>query len=112
MLVQLILGVPLILLGLVFMFLGGIGVIRLPDFYTRTHAASKVDTVGVVLVLFGVAVIEGLTLTTVKVLLAAFFILLTNPVSVHALGRAALRQGLIPWRRGEPVDTQMPRPED
>ncbi len=100
-LVQDIIGLALVLLGLVFMALGSLGIVRLPDFFSRTHAASKVDTVGIVVVLFGIAVLEGFTLDAGKVLVAAVFIMLTNPVAAHALARAALKQGIKPWRRNQ-----------
>jgi multicomponent Na+:H+ antiporter subunit G len=102
-LVQDIVGLLLLLAGLAFMALGSIGIVRLPDFFSRTHAASKVDTVGIIVVLLGIAVLEGFTLDAGKVLLAAVFIMLTNPVSAHALARAALFQGFKPWRRGDPA---------
>jgi multicomponent Na+:H+ antiporter subunit G len=101
-LVQDLLGFSLILAGLTFMALGSLGIVRLPDFFSRAHAASKVDTVGIAVVLLGVAVTEGFTLSSGKVLLAALFVLLTNPVAAHALARAALFQGQKPWRRDPP----------
>lgn len=101
-LLQDILGVLMIFAGLAFMALGSLGIVRLPDFFSRTHAASKVDTVGIVVVLLGVAVLEGFTLNAGKVLVAAVFIMLTNPVAAHALARAALFQGVKPWRRDQP----------
>jgi multicomponent Na+:H+ antiporter subunit G len=103
--VQDIVGVGLVLLGLVFMALGSLGIVRLPDFFARMHAASKVDTVGIVVVLFGIAVLEGFTLDAGKVLVAAVFIMLTNPVAAHALARAALWQGIKPWRRSQTPPT-------
>jgi multicomponent Na+:H+ antiporter subunit G len=102
-LLQDILGLCLILTGLTFMALGSLGIVRLPDFFSRAHAASKVDTVGIAVVLLGIAVTAGFTLSSGKVLLAALFVLLTNPVAAHALARAALFQGQKPWRRNEPV---------
>ena len=101
-----IIGWALAFVGVIFMLIGSLGIIRLPDFFARTHAASKIDTVGVVFVLFGIAVVEGFTLTGGKVVLAAVFILITNPVAIHALARAALRQGMKPWRRGEPLPSK------
>ena len=85
--------------GLAFMLLGSIGLVRLPDFFARTHAASKVDTVGITVLLLGIAVLEGFTLNSGKLVIAVVFLILTNPVSAHALARAALRAGLEPWRR-------------
>jgi multicomponent Na+:H+ antiporter subunit G len=93
------LAVLLILLGLATMLVGSLGIIRLPDFFARTHAASKVDTVGIILVLLGMAVYEGLTLTGGKLLLTIVFVALTNPVAIHILARAALSFGLKPWRK-------------
>ncbi|MDQ8198976.1 monovalent cation/H(+) antiporter subunit G [Pelagicoccus enzymogenes] len=92
-----IVGVVLIFIGLLGMLVGSIGLVRLPDFFARTHAASKVDTVGVIIAVIGVAVISGVTLDAGKVLLIAFFLMLTNPVAAHALGRAAWKSGLKPW---------------
>lgn len=100
--VQTIAGTLLMLTGLAFMLMGSIGLVRLPDFFARTHAASKVDTVGIVVLLLGIAVLEGVTLNSGKLLVAVLFLMLTNPVAAHALTRAALRGGIRPWRRGEP----------
>ncbi len=95
-------GTLLMLAGLAFMLLGSMGLVRLPDFFARTHAASKVDTVGIVVLLIGIAVLEGVTLNSGKLVVAVLFLMLTNPVSAHALTRAALRGGIRPWRRGDP----------
>lgn len=85
--------------GLAFHLIAALGVLRMPDFYTRLHAVSKAETLGVLLTLAGVAVWEGPTLTTVKVVFVAGFLFLANPTSTHAIGRAALRLGLRPWQR-------------
>lgn len=108
-LVQSIIGSGLLVIGLAFMSLGSIGIIRLPDFYTRTHAASKVDTVGLIIALAGIATLEGATLDGAKVVAGAIFIMLSNPVAAHALGRAAYQSGLRPWTRNNPSpDTTTP----
>lgn len=98
-LVQNLVGGLLMTIGLVFMFLGSLGILRLPDFFSRTHAASKVDTVGIMVVLMGIAVLEGLTINSAKIGLAIVFLTLTNPAAAHALARAAVRHGFKPWRR-------------
>jgi multicomponent Na+:H+ antiporter subunit G len=87
--------------GVAFTLIGSLGLLRLPDFYTRAHAAGKPDTMGVVLSVLGLAVLEGgvLTVTGIKLLLTAAFLAVANPVSVHVLSRAALRTGLRPWSR-------------
>ena len=91
----------LLLAGLAFVLAGVIGVLRLPDFYARLHATSKCDTLGLALMVAGVAVHTGLTLTTVKVLLIVYFVAVVNTTAAHALGRAALRSGLVPWTAGD-----------
>jgi multicomponent Na+:H+ antiporter subunit G len=100
--IQSCVGILLLVVGLVFMFIGSLGILRLPDFFARTHAASKVDTLGIAVVLAGIAVLEGLTLNSAKIAIAIIFLTLTNPVSGHALARAALRHGVKPWRRPTP----------
>lgn len=88
--------------GGAFMLVGSIGIVRLPDFYSRTHAAGKIDTMGIMLLLAGLAFHEGLTLATGKLLLLIMFVAVANPVGAHALARSALRFGLKPWFAGEP----------
>ncbi len=89
--------------GLFFHAVAALGVLRMPDFYTRLHAVGKAETLGVVLTLLALAIWAGPTLTAAKVGFVAVFILLANPTSTHAIGRAALRTGFKPWRR-EPGD--------
>ena len=85
--------------GFFFHAVAALGVLRLPDFYTRLHAVGKAETLGVLLTLAAVAAWTGPSLTAVKVGLVAVFLLVTNPTSTHAVGRAALRLGMEPWRR-------------
>ena len=82
--------------GIFFLLIGSIGIIRLPDFYSRTHATSKSDTLGMMLVIIGLIIYEGLTINGGKLFLILLFILLANPVGAHALARAALNAGLKP----------------
>lgn len=91
--------IALVALGLLTMLVGSIGIIRLPDFFTRTHAASMVDTVGIIFLLIGLAVYEGGTLNSAKLALAICFIAMTNPVAIHTLARAAIRMGVKPWQK-------------
>ena len=88
--------------GLAFVLAGVIGILRLPDFYCRLHATSKCDTLGLALMVAGVAVLTPLSLTTVKVLAVVVLVALVNATAAHALGRAAHRSGLPPWRLGDP----------
>lgn len=92
----------LIAAGCFFMVVGGIGLVRLPDLYTRLHAAGITDTAGAGLILVGVMVQAGFTLLTLKLLLILMFILFTSPTATHALARAARHDGLMPWRRRPP----------
>ena len=85
--------------GVFFALLGSIGINRLPDFYTRAHAAAKPDTLGLMLVVVGLALREGMTITSAKLVLIAVFVVVANPAASHALGRAAVRSGLAPWMR-------------
>lgn len=84
-----LLGSLLILLGAIFLFSAGVGLLRMPDVYTRIQAGTKATTLGNILVLAGLAVYHpGWTF---KLVLAIYFVLMTNPVSSHALSRAAYR---------------------
>ena len=80
-----------IITGSVFCLIGGIGLIRMPTFMTRVHAVSVLDSLGVILVLGGLMLHEGLTLVTVKLVFILLFLLLTGPVAIHALVNTAIR---------------------
>lgn len=92
-----IVSILLVSLGIVFMFVGSVGILRLPDFYSRTHAVSKSDTLGIIFVMLGLVVYEGATQSSLKLILIILFIALSNPVGTHALARAALKKGLNPF---------------
>ena len=87
--------------GLLFILVAVVGILRLPDFYTRLHAMGKCDTLGIVLVLVALAIYAGSWLDSAKILLIAVAVWLANPTATHALGRAALRAGLSPWQPPE-----------
>jgi len=82
--------------GGLFVIAGGIGLLRLPDFYTRVHAAGITDTVGAWFILIGLMFQAGPNLVTVKLLLVFFFLLATCPLASHALTKAAYLRGLDP----------------
>ena len=94
-------GTVLIALGLAFMVITALGMMRLPDFYSRVHAVSKSETLGITLVLLGLILHEGATLVSLKIGLILVFVAVANPVGAHLLTRAALRTGQMPWRRGD-----------
>ena len=82
--------------GSIFLIIGTIGLIRFPDFFTRLHAASVVDTLGCILIMMGLMLQAGLSLVTVKLILIVIFILLTSPTAAHALAKAALHGEVKP----------------
>lgn len=82
--------------GVALSLLGAIGVLRFPDFYTRIHAASITDTGGASLILLGLCLIAGLTLTTLKLVFVWVFVMLTTPVAANALANAAFSSGHKP----------------
>lgn len=86
----------LLLVGCVFLVIGGIGILRLPDVFTRLHAAGLTDTMGAGLVLLGLAIQGGFSLVTAKIVLILIFLWLTSPVSSHALAKIALEGGYRP----------------
>lgn len=100
-----IVGSGFLLVGAGFVLIGSVGIIRFPDFYTRIHAAGKCDTLGLALVLIGLAIHEGGTLNTVKLVLIAVFIAIANPTATHAIARAAYRLGLKPLLGNQKPDS-------
>ncbi len=85
-----------LLAGAVFCVIGGLGLIRMPDFYTRVHAASITDTVGAGFLLLGMMLQAGFTLITVKLIIIGLLLLFTSPTATHALCKSALTRGLKP----------------
>ncbi len=86
----------LLSLGGVFVFIGGLGAVRMPDLYTRMHAASLTDTIGSILIIVGVMLQAGASLATLKLLMILIFLLLTSPTATNALASAALISGTLP----------------
>lgn len=86
----------LLVAGGLFCIVGGIGLLRMPDFYTRVHAASVTDTLGVGLILLGLVLQAGWTLVAVKLAVIGLLIFFTSPAATHALAKAALGRGLEP----------------
>ena len=82
--------------GGAFVFIGGLGALRMPNLYTRMHAASLTDTMAAVLVIGGVMLQAGATLATIKLAAILLFLLLTSPTASNALASAAILSGLQP----------------
>ncbi len=85
-----------ILAGSFFSIVGGIGILRLPDFFSRLHGVSITDTLGAGLIFFGLMVYSGLSLVTAKLAMILFFLLMASPTAAHALAKAARLSGLNP----------------
>ena len=86
----------LLLAGSFCIFVGGIGILRMPDFFTRVHAAGITDTLGAMLIIVGLMLQAGLSLITIKLILILIFLLFTSPTASHALARAALSDHVKP----------------
>lgn len=86
----------LLTLGGVFVFIGGLGALRMPNLYTRMHAASLTDTIAAVLILGGIMLQAGVTLATIKLAAILAFLLLTSPTASNALASAAILSGIQP----------------
>ena len=88
-----------LLLGSFFAVMGGVGIIRMPEFYSRMHGAGITDTMGAAMIVLGLVLQsfqDGPSLVPVKLLMILFFLLVTSPSSCHALARSALVHGLQP----------------
>jgi len=85
-----------LVVGGLFCCVGALGLLRMPDFYTRMHAASVIDTLGAGLILLGLALQAGWTLVAVKLLMVGLLIFFASPTATHALARAAMARGLMP----------------
>lgn len=97
----------LLLAGLVFFTGGAVGILRFPDFYSRLHPAGKLDTLGLLLSMIGLALFNlhhfslGTLLTSAKIILIVVFVFLASPTATHAIVDAGVRAGLTPWTKGE-----------
>ena len=83
--------------GVAFAVVATVGLVRLPDLYSRTHAASKSETLGAALALAAVAVAIGPDPALAKVVLLLAFVFVTGPTAAHAIARAAYEEGHQPW---------------
>ena len=92
-----IIGMVFIIVGLGFDFFGCLGLIRLPDVYNRLQASTKCVTLGTCGILLGLLLFKGFTAAGIKAILCIIFIILTAPVSAHALSRGAHKSGVKLW---------------
>lgn len=94
----------LIILGVFFMFTGSVGILRMPDFFTRLHPAGVTDAMGMPLVLIGLMLLSGWTLTTLKLFFLLVFLLFASPTACHALAKAAMMRGKHSMAQEQPHD--------
>jgi multicomponent Na+:H+ antiporter subunit G len=100
-----VVSVALLVVGAAFLLGGTVGLVRLPDLYTRAHAASKCDSAGAGSILLALALQGGLAFGDLKLVLLMLLVLVSGPTTAHALARAGHRTGLAPWsdaERGSP----------
>ena len=96
--------------GLILFAGGGVGILRMPDFYSRLHPAGKLDTLGMMLMVLGLAIYNidwthfdlANILVSVKMLLIAGFVFHSSPTATHAIVDAGIKAGMRPWQKGDP----------
>lgn len=100
-----ILVILFIVIGLLFFLGGAVGILRMPDFYSRLHPAGKLDTLGILAMVMGLALynlhhfsFEALLLS-LKMFLIVFFVFLSSPTATHSIVDAGMRAGLRPWSK-------------
>ena len=91
---MILLGAIITLIGSIFLFLGALGILRMPDVYNRMQAGTKATTLGSILFLAGIAIRFPACFCIWKIMLLILFIIFTNPISSHALARAAHWAGI------------------
>ncbi|MEK9533049.1 MAG: monovalent cation/H(+) antiporter subunit G [Alphaproteobacteria bacterium] len=98
-------------IGTVALITGSLGLLRLPDVYSRIHAAGIIDTAGVGFIVLGMMLQAGLSLTSAKLALIVFFLFFTSPIAGHAIAMMAHKFGVEPKARnlkGKPDDSGEP----
>ena len=78
--------------GLFFIFVGVVGLIRMPDVFTRMHATTKCDTMGAGLIFLGLIIWQGFSFVSLNILLILIFIWITNPTAAHAIAKSAYQR--------------------
>ncbi|MCP5064105.1 MAG: monovalent cation/H(+) antiporter subunit G [Ignavibacteriae bacterium] len=96
-------GYILISIGVVFLFLGALGIFRMPDIYTRLQAGTKATTLGALGTILGVGMVHPEWFW--KTLIIAMFIAISNPISSHALARGSYKVGHKPFMKDDSIDS-------
>lgn len=90
-----------IIVGVLFVVIGAVGLLRLPDFYIRVSAITKAATVGVACIMIGVALNYNEISIAIKAFAVVLFLLITSPIAAHIIGRAAYSSGVPLWKKTE-----------
>ena len=106
--VQEIIAALLMGLGLIFLVGSMIGMLRLPDFYSRVHASGNSETLGTLLVFLGLAVYNGVSITSAKLLIIMMFVFIGNPIGSHILTKAAYKTGHPVWTKNRLPNEVLP----
>lgn len=93
-------------IGIFFTFVAAVGMIRLPDVYSRSHAATKADTLGAGFAILAVAVYFGTAGEILRAVVLIGFIYYTNPTAAHAITRAAYSSDVAVWQADEQEDSE------
>ena len=86
-------------LGIISILIGSIGIIKLPDVFSRLHASGMIDTAGVAFIIFGMVLQSGLSITSIKLILIGVFIFFSSPISGHAVSLVSNSMGIKPKAR-------------
>ena len=89
-------------LGCVISLTGSLGLLRMPDFYTRLHTAGKTDSLGQFLILLGLVFVTPDVLTQIKLVVVAMILMIAAPTATHAITKAAHLHDLRPWTKRDP----------
>ncbi len=93
-----VIGLTLLLTGAFFFLAGTVGLLRFPDVFTRLHALTKADNVGLFFIVSGLSALSGEWLVTLKMLLIWVLVLLSAATGAHLIAQSALRKGIKPWK--------------
>lgn len=96
-----IISAVVIIVGVLFVVIGAVGLLRLPDFYIRISAITKAATVGVACIMIGVALNYNEISIAIKAFAVVLFLLITSPIAAHIIGRAAYNSGVPLWKKTE-----------
>ncbi|MDX1335301.1 MAG: monovalent cation/H(+) antiporter subunit G [Gammaproteobacteria bacterium] len=93
-----VIGIALITIGLIFFIAGSIGLLRLPDIYSRLHALTKADNIGLGMMILGIIIISGDLLTSLKLILVWLLVLASSAASAHLIAQRARRRERGLWK--------------